>query len=99
MVLADAVAVKILLEFIYYAHVFYTYLVEEYMLGAFAGNRLECLSDLARYRMAVAVAAMAGATLGGWSPTAISRVAADLASPKPSATARAKIAEPVTAAI
>jgi hypothetical protein len=79
-------------EFIYYAHIFYTYLVEEYMVGAFAANRLERLGGLARYQMAVAVAvaAMAGATLGGWSLTAISRVAPDLAS----ATARAKSPSP-----
>jgi hypothetical protein len=93
----DAVAVKILQEFIHYAHTFYTYFVEGYMLEAFAANQLECLSDLARYRMVVA--AMPGATLSGWSLMAISRVAAGSASPKPPATARAKIAEPVTAAV
>jgi hypothetical protein len=37
-VLADAVTFKILGDLICYAHAFYTYLVEECTLAAFAGN-------------------------------------------------------------
>jgi protein SMG6 len=98
---ADAVAFELLQEFICYAYTFYTYLVEERTLEAFSGNWLECLGDLARYRMAVAAMAGAvasspgaGAGSSGRSLAAISRAAADLASPSPSAVAGAKSPNP-----
>ncbi|KDQ62457.1 hypothetical protein JAAARDRAFT_54406 [Jaapia argillacea MUCL 33604] len=47
------IAFKHLQEFIYYAYTFYTGLLEEQTLAAYRSNWLECLGDLARYRMVV----------------------------------------------
>ncbi|KDQ59481.1 hypothetical protein JAAARDRAFT_126988 [Jaapia argillacea MUCL 33604] len=47
------IAFEHLQEFIYYAYTFYTGLLEEQTLAAYRSNWLECLGDLARYRMVV----------------------------------------------
>jgi protein SMG6 len=53
----DMVAFEHLQDFIYYAYGFYAGLVEEHTLDVFRQSWLECLGDLARYRMTVAAMA------------------------------------------
>lgn len=67
----SALAFEYLQEFIYYAYIFYTGLLEEPSLSTFKGGWLEALGDLARYRMAVA-AMIGNSQLGGDKLTAAS---------------------------
>lgn len=80
------IAFELLQEFIYYAYTFYSGLYEAKSLESFRSNWLECLGDLARYRMAVT--ARAGSlTVPSSQPmslAAISQAVADSASPAPS---------------
>ncbi|KIP06005.1 hypothetical protein PHLGIDRAFT_73330 [Phlebiopsis gigantea 11061_1 CR5-6] len=47
------IALENLVEFIYYAYTFYAGLMDEQNLAQFRNNWVECLGDIARYRMAV----------------------------------------------
>ncbi|KZP28162.1 hypothetical protein FIBSPDRAFT_1039813 [Athelia psychrophila] len=51
---ASPLALEHLQDFIYYAYMFYTGILEEQILRPFRAGWLEALGDLARYRMAVA---------------------------------------------
>ncbi|GJE97087.1 hypothetical protein PsYK624_132970 [Phanerochaete sordida] len=47
------IALENLVEFIYYAYAFYAGLMDEQNLAQFRSNWVECLGDIARYRIAV----------------------------------------------
>ncbi|KAI0928296.1 hypothetical protein AcW2_004349 [Taiwanofungus camphoratus] len=84
---SSAIALEHLQDFIYYAYVFYTGLLEERNLVAFRGAWVEALGDLARYRMAcTALADNTQSTAGNLTVSAIARAftpASALLTPKP----------------
>ena len=65
-------------DFIYYAYIFYTGLLEEPTLVSFKSGWLEALGDLAWYRMAVAAMVDGDSSgQGGLTIKAVSEVAAE----------------------
>ncbi|KIM82091.1 hypothetical protein PILCRDRAFT_8329 [Piloderma croceum F 1598] len=71
-------------DFIYYAHTFYTELLEEQTLGTSRAGWLEALGDLARYGMAVAAMVTGSQAPGPEELTAAAISAVLCASPSPS---------------
>ena len=73
---ASPLTLEHLQDFIYYAYIFYTGLLEEPTLVSFKSGWLEALGDLAWYRMAVA-AMVNGSGQGGLTIKAVSEAAAE----------------------
>jgi protein SMG6 len=75
---ASPLALEHLQDFIYYAYIFYTGLLEEPTLVSFKSGWLEALGDLAWYRMAVAAMVNDdGSGQGGLTVKAVSEAAAE----------------------
>jgi protein SMG6 len=75
---ASPLALEHLQDFIYYAYIFYTGLLEEPTLVSFKSGWLEALGDLAWYRMAVAAMVNEdGSGQGGLTVKAVSEAAAE----------------------